>query len=277
MRAPLLAALIALAIPSARAADRVELVTCAPGYPGNTAEAQPAMDALAAAVARVAGWPAGSVTAVYLPTEKEGLERLSHHDAAAAIVTLPFFLKHSRALGLVARLQVETRGAGLTERWSLAAAKGRITGPASLAGGTVSSLAGYAPDFVRGVLGPWGRIPESARVVESSQVLSALRRAASAAGTAVLLDGAQAAALPSLPFAAELEVVARSAPLPTAIVASVGKRLPAARWSRLEKALLALPDDAQGAEALAGIRMIRFVHADAAAVAQARRLAEPPR
>jgi len=112
-------------------------------------------------------------------------------------------------------------------------------------------------------------------VVESSQVLSALRRAASAGGTAVLLDGAQAAALPSLPFAAELEVVARSSPLPTAIVASVGKRMPPARWTRLEKALLALPGDAQGAEALAGIRMVRFVPADAAAVAEARRIAEP--
>lgn len=277
MRAPLLAALIALGVPSARAADPVALVTCAPGYPGSTAEAQPAMDALAAALARAAAWPAGSVTAVYLPTEKQGLDRLALPDAAAAIVTLPFFLQHARALGLVARLQVETQGAGLTERWSLVAAKGRVTGPGSLAGGTVTSLAGYAPGFVRGVLGPWGRIPESTRVVESSQVLSALRRAASAGGAAVLLDGAQSAALPSLPFAAELEVVARSAPLPTAIVASVGKRLPAARWSRLEKALLALPGDAQGAEALAGIRMVRFVRADAAAVAEARRLAEPVR
>ncbi len=277
MRALLLAGLLEFAVIPVRAAEPVAIVACAPGYPGSTVEAQPAMDALAAALIRTTGWPAGSVTAVYLPTEKEGLERLARPDAAVALVPLPFFLKHARALRLVARLQVETRGVGVSERWSLAAGKGRVTGPASLAGATVSSLAGYAPDFVRSVLGSWGRIPESTRIVESSQVLSALRRAASGDGTAVLLDGAQAAALPSLPFAAEIEVVARSAPLPTALVASVGKRLPPRRWRQLETALLGLSADPRGADALAAIRMVRFVPADAAPLAEARRLMESGR
>jgi len=278
MRLAHLAALL-LAAPAAGAAEPVALVACAPGYPGTTAEAQPAMDALAAATARAAGWPAGSVVAVYLPTEKEGLARLSKADAAVAIVPLPFFLKHARALGLTARLRVETQGGGLAEQWSLVAGKGRVASPASLAGFTVSSLAGYAPDFVRGALGPWGRIPPGVPVVESSQVLSALRKAAGGADVAVLLDGAQAAALPTLPFAADLEVVARSAPLPTALVASVGKRLPAARWQKLEAALRALAAEPQGAEALAGIRMVRFVPTDAAALAAAWRAvgAEPAR
>jgi hypothetical protein len=253
----------------------VAVVACAPGYPGSTAEAQPSMDAFAAALARAAGWPPGAVAAVYEPTEKDGLERLARPDAAVALVPLPFFLKHGRALKLEARLQVQQPG-GLAEVWALVAKRGRVSSPAGLAGFQVASVAGYAPDFVRGAPGAWGRIPEGARVVETSQVLSALRRAASGEDLAVLLDGAQAAALPTLPFAGEVEVVARSAPLPAALVATVGRRLPPSRWKALERALLALHQDPQGAAALQGIRMVRFVPVDASALAAARRLAAGP-
>ena len=54
----------------------------------------------------------------------------------------------------------------------------------------------------------------------------------------MLLDGAQGNALPTLPFAAELDVLARSEPLPAALVATVGGRPGAPRWATLEKALL---------------------------------------
>lgn len=271
----LLPALSASAPAPARPAGGLALVACAPGYPGSTAEAQPSMDALAAALARTAGWKPGALSAVYEPTEKDGLERLARPDAAVALVPLPFFLEHAGRLRLAPRLQVEQPG-GLTEVWSLAARKGRVSSPASLAGFTVASIAGYAPGFVRGALGAWGRIPDGARVVETGQVLSALRRAAAGEDVAVLLDGAQGAALSTLPFASELEVVARSAPLPAALVATVGKRLPAARWKELERAFAALPSDPQGAAALAGVRMVRFAPVDAAALEAARRMAAGP-
>ncbi|HSB21188.1 MAG TPA: hypothetical protein VLD85_14370 [Anaeromyxobacteraceae bacterium] len=271
----LLPALAASAPPAGRPAERITLVACAPGYPGSTAEAQPSMDALAAALARTAGWKPGALAAVYEPTEKEGLERLARADAAVALVPLPFFLEHAGKLRLTARLQVEQPG-GLTEVWSLVARKGRVASPAALAGFTVASIAGYAPGFVRGAPGAWGRIPEGVRVAETSQVLSALRRAAAGEDVAVLLDGAQGAALPTLPFAADLEVVARSAPLPAALVTTVGSRLPAARWRQLEQAFAAVPSDPEGAAALAGVRMVRFAPVDAAALATARRLAAGP-
>ena len=54
-----LAALLVLVSTPAAAGPpaRPVLVTCAPGFPGTTAEAQPAMDALAAALARAAALP----------------------------------------------------------------------------------------------------------------------------------------------------------------------------------------------------------------------------
>jgi ABC-type phosphate/phosphonate transport system substrate-binding protein len=276
MRTVLLALLALTGPVRALAADPVTIVFCAPGYPGSTAEAQPSMDAFAAAVADAAGWPAGSVRAVYESTEKAGLSRLGQRDAAATIVPLPFFLVHARALDLAPRLQVEAQGAS-TETWSLVAKKGRVSSPAALAGMTVASLAGYAPEFVRSALGSWGRIPAEAKVVESSQVLSWLRKAATGADAALLVDSTQAAALPTLPFAADLDVVARSAPLPAAFVATVGDRLPAARAKALAAALRELPRTPRGAEALKALRIDRFVPVDEAALASARKLAGGPR
>ncbi|HSN13663.1 MAG TPA: hypothetical protein VLT61_03470 [Anaeromyxobacteraceae bacterium] len=273
--AALLATAAALAAGPVHAAPpaRSTLVAVAPGDPGTTAEAQPAMDALSSALARLAGLPEGAIGAVYLPGEADGVARLGGSDAAVALVTLPFFLAHADALGLTPRLQVDVVGPGLVERWSLVARKGRVAKPADLAGFTVLTIAGYSPAFVRGALGPWGRIPESAKVTQTSQVLSALRNAVRGADVAVLLDGAQSGELASLPFAGDLEVVARSTPVPTSVVTTVGRRLPAGRWVALEKAFLGLAGDPVGAAALAGVRMARFAPLDPAPLAAARALA----
>lgn len=254
------------------AAPATTLVFCAPGSPGTTEEAQGAMDAFAAAVAARAGLPQGALAATYAATEEAGLARLRAKDAAVALVSLPFFLKHEEALGLRPELQAVLQDGAPTERWSLVARKGRVSAPAALDGFTVVSTAGYAPAFVRGVaLGGFGRLPGSVKIASSAAVLSALRRAAAGEPVAVLLDGAQGAALAGLPFAAELEVVARSPELPAGVVARVDRRLPAARWERLSAALRALPGRPAGAQALAGIRMARFVPLDAGALAAARK------
>ncbi|HSM91472.1 MAG TPA: PhnD/SsuA/transferrin family substrate-binding protein [Anaeromyxobacteraceae bacterium] len=267
------AALVAPALAvAATIPDRVTILACAPGYPGTTVEAQPSMDALAAALARGAGLPERALAAIYLPGEAEGVARLGAPDTAVALLSLPFFLQHADALGLAPRLQIQVAGAGLVERWSLVARKGRVAKPADLAGFTILSIAGYSPDFVRGAPGAWGRIPDSAKVAQTAQVLSGLRKAAAGADVALLLDGAQAAAVPTLPFAADLEVVARSEPVPTSVVATVGKRLPAARWAALERGFLGLAGDPTGAAALASVRMVRFAPLDPAALAAARSL-----
>jgi hypothetical protein len=263
---------LALAAALALGAEPMTLVAVAPGYPGTNAEAQPAMDALAAALAAAAGLPAGSVAATYHESAEAGLERLRRPDAALAMVTLPFYLQHAAALGLVARLTAVPKGSRPTEEWSLVARKGRVLSPASLEGWRIVSIAGYAPAFVTGTaLGAWGKLPGGAKVVQSGQVLSAMRKAVAGEDVAVLLDGAQAAALPTLPFAGDLEVVARSAPLPASVVATVGKRLPPPRWSPLEKAFLGLRASTAGVAALDGVRMDTFVPVDAKGLDAARK------
>src|SRR5262245_15837575 len=83
------------------------IVFCAPGYPGNTVQAQPAMDGFAHAVEKAAGWPAGRLGGVYYETEGGGTERLRKPDAVLAITTLPFFLQDGEKLGLKPHLAAE--------------------------------------------------------------------------------------------------------------------------------------------------------------------------
>jgi phosphonate ABC transporter substrate-binding protein len=271
-----LAALFALALAApvapAGPTERHLLVVCAPGSPGTTAEAQPTMDAFATALAAKAGLPATSLGAVYDEAEASGVTRLRAKDASMALVSLPFYLKYEHELALHARLQAVPKGRAAAERWALVAGKGRVTSSSSLEGFTIASSAGFAPAFVRGpALGSFGQLPASARIVQSGAVLSALRRAAAGEPVAVLLDGVQEAALASLPFASELEVVTRSPPLPGGVVALVDARLPSRSWRAVEAALQALPSDQAGAAALDAIQMSRFTALDEQALSRARK------
>jgi hypothetical protein len=259
-----------LRVPAA-AQQASTLVVCAPGYPGSTQEAQPAMDALAAAISAAAGWRAGEFKAVYFETENAGLDRVASSDAVMILSPLPFWLKHREQLKLEPLMQAVQEGSQAAEPWTLVAAAGQVRIASDLAGFELVSVSGYAPRFIRGpVLGGWGELPRDVRITFSSAVLTGLRRASTGAKVAMLLDRAQAAALPSLPFASKLQVVAKSDPLPVSVLAAVAGRWPAARQKAMAAALAALDKTPAGAETLAGVRLSRFVDADQAALARAR-------
>ncbi len=253
------------------AAGPITLVVCAPGYPGSTGEAASVMDAFADVVAAAGGRPPGALAVEYHETEAGGLERLARSDAGLVLSPLAFFLEHAAALRLVARIQAVTEGGEPSEEYVLVAGKGKLRGPAALGGWEILGSVGYAPRFVRGpVLGSWGALPASARVVFSGAVLSGLRRSAAGETVAVLLDRAQAAGLASLPYAAELEVVARSGPLPAFVVATVGDRAAPTLVGDVTKALLGLATSPGGAAALSNLRLSRFVPLDDAGLRRAR-------
>jgi hypothetical protein len=247
------------------------MVVCAPGFPGSTVEAQPAMDVLATAISAAAKWQPGALAAVYFETESAGLERLARLDATLALVPLPFWLQHQAALQLKPILQAVQQGGEAAEPWRLVAAKGAVSSPASLAGYEIVSLAGYVPRFVRGpALGAWGELPLDVRITFSGAVLTGLRRASAGNKVVVLLDRAQAAALPTLPFAAKLEIVTSSGALPVSVLCAVGERIAKAKVNALRNGLLTLGQTPEGTAALAGVRLSGFVPIDDAAIAKAR-------
>ena len=240
------------------AASLATLVFCAPGYPGGAGDAQPLLDQFAKAAAAAAGWPAGSLAAVYDPTETGGLAKLNGTDAVLAFVPYPFFVEHAAQLHLTPLVQADVADVGPQQRWSLVAKTGRVTDAQSMAGYTILSVAGYAPDFVRhSALGAWA-LPPDVKIEATGQVLSALRRVAAGEPVAMLLDQTQAAALPTLPFAADLKVVTQSPELPVAIVAMVGSRLAADRARALQAALLKMGPAGSG-DSLGPLRLHGFV------------------
>jgi len=276
-RTPVLPLILLLALapsPNAAAgpAGPKELVVCAPGYPGDTASAQPTMDLFAKAASDAAAWPAGSLHAVYFETAAGGLGRLAKDDAALALMSIPFFLQHEKDLALQARLQVVEESGALAV-WSLAARLGRVPSSAALDGFEITGVAGYAPEFIRGpVLGAFGPLPPTVRVTPTANVLSALRRAASGASIAVVLDDAQTRALATLPFAADLEIVTRSALMPRTLLCTVGARLPPQRSEAMVRGLERLHTDPGRAEILKTMRMTRFEPVDTVSLDAARRL-----
>ncbi|HET7756742.1 MAG TPA: hypothetical protein VFK87_05760 [Steroidobacteraceae bacterium] len=241
------------------AAAAVTLVFCAPGYPGESGDAQPYVDQFAQAVVAAAGWPAGSLSALYEPTEAGGLAKLARPDAALVFVPYPFFVEHAVRLHLAALVAADVADTGPRQRWTLVARRGRISGPASLSGLAIVSTAGYAPEFLRrSALAAWA-LPPDVRIEPTGQVLSALRRVAAGEPVVVLLDQTQAAALASLPFAGELQAVLQSPEVPVAVLAVVDSRLGAARVRTLRSGLLRLGHEPGNAELLAAMRLRGFV------------------
>ena len=246
----------------------ITLVVCAPGYPGTPAEAQPAMDALARALGSAAHL---SIQAVYEETAEGGLKRLEAPDAALLLTPLPFFLDHERRIALAARMMaVPKDGGGPLQKWTLVAGKDH---PGGLEGYALQSTAGFSPRFVHAMSAPL----KDAKVIDSPAVLSGLRRAANGERLAVLLDGPQAQALSTLPFAQGLAPLSTSAPVPVALVVTVGKRLDERKWKAVQTALLSLAGDASAREALDGVRMTAFVALDRAALSTARAAYEKSR
>ncbi len=268
----MLAISLALAVAVGNAAPQsLLLVLCSPGSPGTTEDAQPRLDAFASALSTRART---QIHAIYEPTDAGGVKRIA--GAALAIVSLPFFVAHEKDLGLHPRLVVVQEGRPALESWVLVAQKGRIARGEQLAGFTIVSSAAFAPGFVRGAVeAAIGALPAGVRLVQSTAVVSSLRRAANGEGVAVLLDGVQAAALGSLPFAGKLDVVGRSPAWPAGIVVTVGAKLSAAEWKPIESALLGLATDRDGAAALSAMRIDKFEPLDAKALERARRAYTP--
>ncbi len=251
-------------------AGTLRIVACAPGYPSNTEQAQPTMNDFAAMVADASGWPPGMLTAEYHPSEEARIARLRDNATSLALVPLPLFLKYEKELALTALLQAVQASGSSTERWSLVTSAGSVAGPESLDGWELLGLAAYAPRFVRGpALSSWGRLPDSLSVSFTRRVLAGIRRAAAGEPVAMLLDGAQTAALASFPDAASLEVVATSPPLLSWLIVGIGDRVEERRRQQLMSGLLGVHRSASFADVLQTMQLQRFEALDTDALVSA--------
>jgi hypothetical protein len=236
------------------------LVFCAPGYPGGSGDAQPFVDQFAKAAAASAGWKSDSLAATYDPTEQGGVTKLADKDSVLAFVPYAFYVQHAAALHLAPLAQADVAGVGSQERWTLVGkAGGPVSGPASISGYTILSVAGYAPEFVKSsALAAWA-LPADVKIEATGQILSALRRVASGEPVLALLDQTQTAALSTLPFAAQIKTLTQSAALPVALITVVDSRLPEARAKAFQAALIKMNSTSDGAATLASLKLKGFV------------------
>jgi ABC-type phosphate/phosphonate transport system substrate-binding protein len=235
------------------------LVFCAPGYPGGAGDAQPFVDQFAGAAAKEAGWPQGSLAAIYDPTDEGSVAKLGNPDTVLAFVPYPFFVEHGAQLHLTPLVQADVAGTGTQQRWTLVAKAGKVTGPASLAGYTLLSVAGYAPEFVRhSALQSWA-LPADVKIQSTGQILSALRRVASGESSVALLDQTQTTALATLPFGNDLKAVTQSPQVPVAIIVVVDSRLKADRAKAFQTGLLKMGHGGEASDVLSQLRLQGFV------------------
>jgi hypothetical protein len=234
-------------------------VFCAPGYPGGAGDAQPFVDQFAGAAVKAAGWPAGSLAAIYDPTDDGSVAKLASADAVLAFVPYPFFVQHGSQFHMTPLAQADVVGTGTQQKWTLVAKAGLVNGPAAVAGYTLVSTAGYAPDFVRhAALAAWA-LPADVKVQATGQILSALRRVANGDHSVALLDQSQANALATLPFGNELKNVTQSPSLPVALIVVVDARVPASKAKALQTALLKMGHGGDGSDVLSQLRLQGFV------------------
>lgn len=259
----------------ASGAGRLEAATivfCSPGSPGDTAQAQPAMDQLARAVEKAGGLAAATVSSEYHEAEAAGVDALRAPGTLVGAVPVPFFVAHGKELGLEPRLGIVTT-TGQQERYALVVRKGTAARAADLAGWEITGTAGYAAGFVRrAFVKEFGALPDDARVSFTGSPLQALRRAATGDKLAVVLDAAQSGSLSNLPFGADLQILARSEPLPSGLVCALKAAGPAGTKTvtSILKGLERLPKSPAGKEALLAIRVERFEAIDAARIARLR-------
>jgi len=173
------------------------------------------------------------------------------------MVPMPFLVRYGEELALTPVLSAETED-GADEVWSLVARRDRIRKAADLSGWDILGQPCYAPEFVRrDILGKWGQLPDDVSLTFSARVLSGLRRAAAGEPVAVIVDRSQAEAMKGLPFAADLEIVTRSRPLPATLICTVGSHGNPSHTQALTAALVKMARSASGRMALDGVRIKR--------------------
>lgn len=260
-------------LPAVAASAHLTLALVVPGQPGTTEEAAPTLARWAAHLAGAMGRPEETVRVAYYPEPEEGRASLEG-EAGYAMLPLALVLAWEETLGGLTPLALAETERGTHQRWTLVRPRGSAR---DLSGITVQGTACVDPRFVRRVILDGLPGAAASRPVFVRRTLSALRALPDDATGAVLLSEPEAEALPSLPFAARLATLHRSAPLPDLVVVALDRvgRPPGERED-LRRALLALHRSPEGAAIAADLRLTRFMPPDAEGLARARKLYRGP-
>jgi hypothetical protein len=203
-------------------AGEKEMLLCLPGFPGTSSQAQPYVDRMLRHLEGELGWPADSMSGLYVPGEAEGAERLAQSSAGIALVGPSLFAAHHSQLKMKVIAKVEVSGQG-SKTYSVVAAKDGPASVAELAGKKVSGAVVHDPRFAANVLLGGQVAPDAVTFVEESRPLRSLRGVARGKVDAAIVDGAVLHHMGELDFADELKVIHTAEPVPAPAVVVMGE------------------------------------------------------
>ena len=236
------------------------LVFCAPGYPGTSADAQPLVGEFAATLAAAAGWPAGSLTAVYDASDTSDLARLAAPEAGLAFVPYPFYVQHGAQLHMVPLAQAVVPPAGCSSAglWCCTRAMRRRRRDWRVSRSS-------APQAMRRtssatLLHNLGALPADHHYhCHRPGAFGAAPRGQRRAGRGAARPGADQMPSPVCRSPRILQASRPSAPVPVALIVVVDGRIPKARAQELSRALLHLSGTPPGAATLSRLKLNGFV------------------
>jgi ABC-type phosphate/phosphonate transport system substrate-binding protein len=255
----LIAALLVLLLPgpAVAVAEPMNFVVIQPGQPGSAEEAQPVMDALAAYLQQKLGGDA-AVSGSYFNRTEEVLAALEKQAPQWGIVSLGFFVEHGGRFAM--QPIASTRpGGSEQDRWHLVVARDQAADWRKLCGQVQGTMLFQAKAAARLLFDTEPQTLPFA-LQGTSSPLRAVRDVARGKAAGAVLDLPQYQALQALPLMEKLNVIHRSAPLPTAAVVWFGPPGQAAR--KLADVLRQMADDPAAKDLLQLLQTDGFGPAD---------------
>ncbi len=244
-----------------------------PGAPGSPEDAKGLMDDFSAYLAKAAGLPAGSLTAVYENDLQAGLASIQKNKPGFALVGLPVYLSQGAKQKM--KLLAQTQPAGRkTDGYYIL---GRQDGPANLQAAKGLKLASnqlYDKTFISRIVLGGQDVDAFFKLKEVHSGLRAIKAVGGEEKKAdlVLLDQPQHDSMNALPQAAGLKLVHRSPALPTPPMVCFEGVASEADAAALKKALLGMGADAAAKDLLKTLTLDGFTAPDTAAYDALRKL-----
>ncbi|MCP4674307.1 MAG: phosphate/phosphite/phosphonate ABC transporter substrate-binding protein [Deltaproteobacteria bacterium] len=200
-----------------------DMLLCLPGFPGSSSQAQPYVDKMLRHLESKLGWPAKSMTGVYVSDGDNAANKLSSQKPGIALVGPSVYASQKSSLGMKVIAKVEANGRG-EETYSVITRKDG--GPSSLAdltGKTVEGAVVHDAKYVYNVLLD-KQVPAGQLTLKSQKrPLSALRHVARGKADAAIVDQAVLEHMSELSIAKDLRVIYTSKPVPAPAVVVMGE------------------------------------------------------
>ncbi len=211
------------------------------GYPGSSRAAKGFLETFSSYLMKKTSLE--KVSATYDNVPKDALEKIAKAPPKVGVVSLGFYLKHRKKLGLRAHLEAVP-----AEKYYIVAQKGKVKSLDSLRHSAVAGGALYEPEYLHAIVFPavasdeWKKEP-------TLRPTRALRKLTRGSYSALVINGREYRSFGSLGKLQGLETLAESKPLPMAVVVSFGatedsKESP--KVAEFVKALRGLKDDKDG-------------------------------